>query len=379
MGNIRQQAMPSPAKPDSKRQCEGFTLIELMVAMAIFMVIGGAAISLVRKHVPLVSSQQNQVGLNIAMRNAVAQMQIDVINAGTGYYQGVNIPAFPIGVTIQNNYNPPGTTNSCYDSVNRTYGANCFDTLHVISTDPSTPPANPSDIGANCVSTTSSSLFANPTGTTTNSQLASFFHSGDQLLLVKSDGSQMATVVLTSDGQVTGGKVKLAHNPTGANGTTNDPLGIANTADSNKLGTQFCTTDWILRLSAITYSVDASNPADPKLVRTQNGATSVIADQIVGFKVGASIWNGSVDQPYNFNAAEHSVNNAVTPCTVPPAQCGYDSDWSTIRAVRISLIGRSSPISDPNSTFRNTFDGGPYKVQGVSVVVNPRNLSMNDN
>src|SRR5512135_675940 len=78
----------------------GFSLIELMVAMAIFLIIGGAAIALVRKHAPLFTTEEQQTGLNIAMRNAAAQLQIDVVNAGTGYYQGVNIPSWPIGVTI---------------------------------------------------------------------------------------------------------------------------------------------------------------------------------------------------------------------------------------------------------------------------------------
>ncbi|HET9281461.1 MAG TPA: prepilin-type N-terminal cleavage/methylation domain-containing protein, partial [Candidatus Angelobacter sp.] len=80
-----------PQKQNSKA-ATGFSLIELMVAMLIFLVIGGAAVALVKKHVPIFTSQQNQTGLNISMRNAVAQMQIDVVNAGTGYYQGVNIP-----------------------------------------------------------------------------------------------------------------------------------------------------------------------------------------------------------------------------------------------------------------------------------------------
>ena len=77
----------------------GFSLVELTVAMAVFMVIGAAAVALVKMHVPLFTSQQNQTGLNLSMRNGVAQMQIDVVNAGTGYYQGVNIPAWPIGIT----------------------------------------------------------------------------------------------------------------------------------------------------------------------------------------------------------------------------------------------------------------------------------------
>jgi hypothetical protein len=328
-----------------------------MVAMAIFLVVGGAAVELAKKHVPLFTSQQNQTGLNLAMRNGVAQMQIDVVNAGTGYYQGVNIPSWPIGITVLNS--APGT--GCFDAATNTYTSTCFDTLNVIAMDQNTPPSNPSDIGANCVSTTSSSLFVTPVGATTLAQLAADFHSGDQLLIVKSDGSQMTTTILTSDGQVTGGKVKLAHNPTGADGTnttTADPLALTNTADSNKLGVQFCNTDWVLRLSPITYSVDASDPTDPKLVRTQNGQPSVIAEQIIGFKVGASIWNGTTDNTYSFDAAS------------------YNHDWSLIRSVRVSMIGRTQ--TDMGNTFRNSFDGGPYKIQSISVVINPRNLSMND-
>lgn len=335
----------------------GFSLVELMVAMAIFLVVGGAAVELAKRHVPLFTAQQSQTGLNLAMRNGVAQMQIDVVNAGTGYYQGVNIPSWPIGITVLNS--APGT--GCYDAAANTYTSTCFDTLNVIAMDQNTPPSNPSDIGSNCVSTTSSSLFVTPVGTTTLSQLAADFHTGDQILIVKSDGSQMTTTILTSDGLISGGKVKLAHNPTavdGTNTTSADPLGLSNTADSNKLGTQFCNTDWVLRIAPITYAVDASDPTDPKLVRTQNGQPSVIAEQIIGFKVGASIWNGTTDNTYSFDAGS------------------YNHDWSLIRSVRVSMIGRTP--SDMGSTFRNSFDGGPYKIQSISVVINPRNLSMND-
>jgi prepilin-type N-terminal cleavage/methylation domain-containing protein len=335
----------------------GFSLVELMVAMAIFLVVGGAAVELAKKHVPLFTAQQSQTGLNLAMRNGVAQMQIDVVNAGTGYYQGVNIPSWPIGITVLNS--APGT--GCFDAATNTYTSTCFDTLNVIAMDQNTPPSNPSDIASNCVSTTSSTLFATPVGTTTLSQLAADFHTGDQILLVKSDGSQMTTTILTSDGLVSGGKVKLEHNPTGADGTNTialDPLALSNSADSNKLGTQFCNTDWVLKIAPITYSVDASDPTDPKLVRTQNGQPSVIAEQIVGFKVGASVWNGTTDNTYSFDAAS------------------YNHDWSLIRAVRVSMIGRTP--TDMGSSFRNSFDGGPYKIQSISVVINPRNLSMND-
>jgi len=115
----------------------GFTMIELLVSVAIFVVIGGAAFSLFKQHAPLFTQQQNLTGLNITMRNAVAQMQMDIVNAGTGYYPGTNFPDWPIGITIQNN--PPGS--SCYNAATHTYNSTCFDMLNVIAMDQNTPPA----------------------------------------------------------------------------------------------------------------------------------------------------------------------------------------------------------------------------------------------
>ena len=52
--------------------------------------------------------------------------------------------------------------------------------------------------------------------------------------------------------------------------------------------------------------------------------------------------------------------------------------FSLVRSLRVSLIGRTQPSSDPSFTFRNAFDQGAYYVQGASVIVAPRNVSMND-
>ncbi len=71
-----------------RRRAAGFTLIEMLVAMAIFMVIGGAVLSLFAKHAPYFNRQQNLVAVNLAVQAAVSQIQIDLANAGTGYYPG---------------------------------------------------------------------------------------------------------------------------------------------------------------------------------------------------------------------------------------------------------------------------------------------------
>ncbi len=72
-------------QPAGRKLAAGFSLIELMVAMSVFMIVGGAAIALVRRHMPLFNSAQNQTNLNITLRNAVAQFQMEVVNAGTGF------------------------------------------------------------------------------------------------------------------------------------------------------------------------------------------------------------------------------------------------------------------------------------------------------
>jgi len=351
-----------------RTQVSGFSLMELMVAMAVFLVVGGAAVQLFRRHVPLFSQQQSQTAVNVAMRNAAAQMQIDLANAGSGYYQGINIPAWPVGVTI---VNPVG---ACFTPPS-TYAAGCFDTLNVISGDPNTPPANPTNLGGGagvCSLTTNTTLYLQPIAPTTAAQLAALYNTGDEIMLVNGNGTQMSTVVLTAPGAVSGALVQLTHTATNIDGT--DPvdmaaggLNIANLGETNvalnggasKLGTQFCNTDWAIKLAAITYSVDTvTNPANPSLVRTEKGQTNVLADQIIGFKVGA--WNTATNQ-YEYNT------------TVP-----YSSDWSTIQSVRLSMIGRTNPVTGAMAGFTNTFDNGPYKVEGISIVVNPRNLSMNN-
>jgi len=344
-----------------RKKIAGFSMIELMVAVALFVIIGGAAFALFGKHAPLFARQQNLTGLNITMRNAIAQMQMDVVNAGTGYYPGTNFPDWPIGVTIQNN--PPSS--SCYNAATHAFTATCFDTLNVIAMDPATPPSHPTDSGSNCVSTTSSILFANPPSGMTAATLASYFHSGDQILVVKSDGSQMTTAILTKDGQASGNKVQLQHNPTGADGSnspTYDPLGIT-TNPSNKLGTSYCSADWIMKLSPVTYTVDASDPTDPKLTRKQSGTTDVIAEQIIGFKVGATIWNSASNTSSDFYSFDAS---------------SYSHNYSLVRSVRLSLIGRTPPNQSGPNNFQNNFDGGNYQIQAISIAVNPRNLSMRD-
>jgi prepilin-type N-terminal cleavage/methylation domain-containing protein len=358
----------------------GFTLVELMVAMLVFLVVGAAAVNLIKKHVPLYATEQNQAALNVGVRNAVAQMQMDVVNAGSGFYPGANMPFFPVGITIANS----GTT-GCFDaSFNYT---TCFDSMNVITADDTIPPAHPSSDAAGLlpVDTTNTTLFLTfpgviPAPTAANLALwAGKFTTGTEFLLIQggtdfsNSNPRMTTIQLTSTGTVNGSAIQISHTATLAGGvpkTLPDPMGIITTADSDQLTNTFDPLqDYAIRLTAISYGVDASTPSNPKLVRVPynplgtsfTGAQNVIAEQIIGFKVGA--WN-TYSTTYVYDS------------TLPKGATGYGGDWTSIKAVRIDLTARTPINSDPSNVFRNKLDGGPYQVQKISVVINPRNLSM---
>jgi prepilin-type N-terminal cleavage/methylation domain-containing protein len=295
------------------RQPRGFSLVELLVASAVFILIAGAAFTLFAKQQLSSEVVQGQVGLNLALRNAATQLQVDLANAGSYYYQGVNIASWPVGVSIVNNWVTSGS--SCYTASTNTYGASCFDKISIIAAaNPSTYPAiNATDSSGgtspttNCSNTNSGTAYGQAASGLTLAQTAAKFSSGDQLLFVTSAGTQMTSVVLTAAPTATGTAVKFTFNATldsqtgsspninyykGYNTRANDPLDITTcwgdspcpaalqpasgqTAVGN-LTEQFCGGDWILKLAPITYQVDTTtNASDPTLTRTVGSGTPV--------------------------------------------------------------------------------------------------------
>ena len=388
----------------------GFTLLELMLATAVFVVICGAALLLFSKQQPLFNRQQNLAGLNIAVRNAVAQLQLDVVNAGNGIMLGTGLPNSPVGISVTNSM--PAT--ACNTPATYTYGPTCFDTLNVIAGDPNVGPAHPDNCSfvpgaGNTVNTYNVSATATmclfPPGGATQANANALagtvaspnFKAGDELLLVNVNGTQMTTVKLFAAGAVfqTGALygVKLTYFPnsccaaspipagsapnTAASGY--DPLNITTSGASSAgvpYGNQYVSTsDWVIRLDPITYQVDTTTASDPKLVRLRGGANQqTLVDQVIGFKLGAITWNAGFATPDDNLSYNYYASNATG-----GSPAGYANQFWLIRSVQMSLIARTTPNPDATYTYRNGFDGGPYQIESVSVVVNPRNLSMNGN
>jgi len=380
-------------KNSQHRSAAGFTLIEFLVAMAMFVVVGGATFSMFAKNAPLFTQQQNTAALNIALQNVVSQLQLDLVNAGTGYYPSSGtIPSWPVGITIANQI----PTTPCNVAATFTYTSACFDTLNILTINPGTVPYHPTNAAGNtaattCESTTASPFYIQPNTGQTAAQAAAAFTTGQQLLLITSGATNTGTGLPTSNSSTQGytpwvntfvltatptvqgpNSVMLTFVPSNADGTNssaNDPVGISSTASPN-LGTTFCTADWVMLFTPTKYYVDTTtNPANPTLKRQATGGTAdTIAEQIIGFKVGAATSNAqdTTSTPtYSFAASN-------TPGATP---AGYTNNFTLVRAVRVTLMGRTTP--NPASTFQNAFDGGQYQVLGADVVINPRNMSMN--
>ena len=393
------------AKP-GKRAARGFTLVELLVAMTIFLVIGGCAFTLFNQQISSSMSLRGQVGLNLSLRNAASQMQMDMVNAGMNYFQSYNMSSWPIGISIVNNV--VNTGSSCFSG--GTYTFSCYDKLNILlpanlntypwtyasdSTGGSSGTANCSDTSTGIAYAQASPGYPVPPNTEAQAlaQTAAEYSARDQLLFYTNSGKNYTTVVLTAAPKVVGSAVKFVFNATNADGSNSqadDPMDITTCqgnlpctvgpTGSSMLKTSFCGTDYIVKLAPVQYYVDSSNPADAKLIRKAAGVTNTVMDQVIGFKVGATIWNAAkkTDDTSTTNVPLYIYDSSTYwNANPPPGTPDEPYNFTLVRSLRISLIGRTAPGTDPY-TFKNSFDQGSYTVQGIAVVVNPRNMSMRD-
>ena len=409
----------------ANRGSKGFSIMEMLVAVAVFLIVASAAFSLFNKHLALVTEQQSLSGVNIGMRNAMSQLELDLAAAGPNLFSGVQqsgspVQPFSLGVIVHNN--TPAAAGACTPNANWSYPTNlaCFDSLTLVTVKPcaggTAPVLQIDDPGNSTESLSSSSIVwgndFNPGANLTNDSAC--FKKGDEILVVQpsngipltcDNGNQfnycMGVVTLTKDAQVSGGKIQLQHNPTGAG---SDPLGILfnnsatnNYSNANGLGVGYSDGAFIIDLgdgtNDITYSVlaSATDPTNDQLVRC-NGATctaanaQVLTDQVIGFKIGAILWdnaktNATDDANYFYDSSKYCTDAiAGADCSTTPPPANDPNDFTLIRAVRVSMIARTVPKANspalPN--FKNGFDGGPYLVQQGSVSVDLRSITNSD-
>jgi prepilin-type N-terminal cleavage/methylation domain-containing protein len=418
----------------ARRAERGTTLLEMLVAVALFAIISGVAFNLMYQQQQASQGLQGRVALNMALRNTESLLQMDLANAGNGFYQITNTStAGSVGVGVINHVVTPG--NSCATTATQTYGVNCFDQLNVISfQDPTlavqnipTPAltitnstfSSSAACGSSSCVTGSVATYLTNNPSNTYAQAYSAFHVGDYLLFVKSTGAAYTVAKITAIGASNpgAGTISFGIQPTNAGGVNtlaNDPFnltacsGAAACPPTNPpvandyLTSSFAANDYILKIVPVTYQVcngpgspttstgalyncdqSSTSPdiSNPKLWRTiqAGGVTtsSVVMEQVLGFKVGASLFNAP--DPNVTNAAETFFNYDASTYTI--TNSGDTAfDFGAVHSVRVSLIGRTVPnttkISATSYVYQNAFDGGPYQVQGTAIVVNPRNMNL---
>jgi len=411
-------------------------MIELLVAMAVFLVIAGTAFDLFAKHAALAAHQQSLSGVNIGARNAMAQLQMDLAGAGPNLLSSVaNAQPFSMGVIVRNNV--PGVAAACGPNTTTwayPISSACFDSLSIINVKPCTTGAGggttapvlvindtapPENLSSNTLTYADDPNFSGNTAALTAD--ATCYKSGDELLIVSLPTSAtnqpqcaatqfnycVTAVTLTADAaEVAQPAVQLTHNLTGSSGAASgcpgtgcsDPLGVISASNYvNGLASSFVnSTTYIINLGAgandITYGVLA-NPAnanDPQLMRCLGatctaGNSQVVTDQVIGFKVGAALWdNDSTDATdianYFYDGSKYCTDAiAGADCTTTPPPSNDPYDFTLIRSIRISLVARTTPQVDQTlANFQNGFDQGPYLVQQASVVVDLRNMTIPD-
>jgi prepilin-type N-terminal cleavage/methylation domain-containing protein len=300
------------------RAQHGTTLLELMIAVALFTIISGVAFTLLNQQQNAASGLNGQMALSLGLRNASSMLQMDLANAGSNFFQAQNVSTGALGVTILNNVvSVPVSGNGCNTATTNppTYGPSCFDQLTILTVDPNYPVMNATDNTggtsetANCSHTyatgggtgstinvygraatllpnTPNNTTASPVSLTPSSVISgNYFKVGDQLLFVNYTSgtytSAILTAVPTAYGTGSTATVQFTINQTTSTGSNTwqyDPLNISSCSGnascptlsgqgapavaSPPLATSFCGADWILKLAPVTYLVCAG-PGSP--------------------------------------------------------------------------------------------------------------------
>ncbi|MGH9574442.1 MAG: hypothetical protein ACRD40_13060, partial [Candidatus Acidiferrales bacterium] len=391
------------------------------------------------QHTALAVRQQNLSGVNIGLRNGLAQLQIDLAGAGQNLLAtDKTAPSFDLGVIIRNNV--PGKAATCTpDTSTWAYPVSsaCFDSFTIVNLNAcatgagggTTAPvlviddAGSEDLSANGTTYANDPNFSENAGSLTSD--ASCFKAGDELLYIEipqggttapqcGDNTTMfyclAVTTLTADAKETTATgvptLNLTHNLVGTGGAVagcpgsscTDALGIigASNFEHALLANFPSATTYIVDLGKgsndVTYAVlaNAANASDPQLLRCGGAVCTaasgqVVTDQVIGFKIGAALWDNDPDDAtdianYFYDGTKY-CSNAINgaDCTVSPPPKNDPYDFTLVRSVRISMVARTTPQTDQTlRSFANGFDQGPYLVQQGSVVVDLRNMSIPD-
>ena len=344
----------------------GFSLIELMVALAIVMVVMGATMTALTNAYRSNTSAKNLLGVNNNLRTALDIVVRDMIQVGQGLPTGrtIMVPNGAGQVPINRPHPEGGTCTEWPDDMTNmpavTAGPGCGPVVDNVPTDVITTlagdstfesvPINAFNLGAHTATVSTSAMATGGVDISTGGP--DDVRVGDLIMFIK--GSASALVYVTAvDGNQTftfdvGDPMNLNQFDAALNGTLDDLANAAPTAANSARAT---------RIRMISYYIDNTlDPDVPRLTRHINWGDPLVANNLRGRTVAFGVENlqlsydmvDGATNPSNVRmiAADLTTGGACAPNACSPNQ---------IRKLNVFVAARSEgrqPIT--NRLFRNS-------------------------
>lgn len=347
----------------------GFTLLEMLITMALTLVIMGGTFGALRDAMRSNDLATLTTSMNANLRTAIDIMVRDMLQVGQGLPSGRTID-IPNGTNATAVKLPgaPGTTRTMdTDATEITAiipGTGLGPTIDGVATDVVTVLeadggflSSISDYDVNLTQLTTSSMTVDPSVDITNGG-ADDLHVGDLIMLSKSTSTALVQITRMNGQQTvyfdTNDSLNL-NQTAAANGTLTTHV---NTAPSETCtGTGCFVPSTATRIRMISYYIDTTtDPSRPRLVRRINNGSATTYDNSSGVVVAFDVENlqisydlvDGVTNPANvrFTAADLDGTGACAPNACSP---------NNVRKINISITGRSrQPLKQTGQYLRNT-------------------------
>lgn len=338
------------------RRSSGFTLLEMLVGIALMVVLGGMVFGLFNKHATVYKLQQEVTELNLGLRSGLELISADLLNAGANLSAGGS-QRFPFPVMVGKN------ANGNFDSITVYQGYKQDNALNYVSPTTLTKLTG-IDPGVPIPINNTATLYLNPAPGLTAAQTAALLPAGAYIVIVNTDTSdpnygQIAPLTLAGGSIASncGASPCVQISTTGGldNGSGLVGTGQGDGVAPAKLGTSFPFGAMVVKLAPrVTYLVDtAIDPVRPALVRTTTTAAGEsrlqLVSNLLSFSQRARMATGTFNNPDDYTGID-PLGNLVA----------MRRDFSLIQSVEVTIAGRTATdridryqsAIDPTKTFR---------------------------
>jgi prepilin-type N-terminal cleavage/methylation domain-containing protein len=353
----------------------GFTLIEMMVTMAITLIIMAGTLAAMRDAMRSTETARLVTGMNAGLRTAADIMVRDLLQVGQGLPSGrtIDIPSGS-GATAVKLPGPPGVTITLPVGTTEITaiipGTGRGPTINGVATDMITMVeadgaflSTISDYDVNLTALNTTSMTVDPSVDISNGG-ADDLHLGDLIMLMKSTSTTLVQVTRTNGVQTVYFDANDSLNLNQTSAATGTLAAHVNTQPSCSSAT--CTSETATggfvpttatRIRLISYYLDnVTDATRPRLVRRVNNGDPTTYNNTLGTAVAFDVENmqisydlvDGVNNPagVKFTAADLNGTGACSPDPCSPNQ---------IRKVNLSLTGRSrQAMQQTRQFFRNT-------------------------